>query len=112
MKTLSYRLRHRITFERPGLTQDPVSGEIRSDWTDVATVWAEITDLSVREFLSAQAAQSEVSTRIRIRYREDIDATMRIVHRGDIYNIHGVQRDADSGREWLTLPCSRGVNDG
>lgn len=106
------KLRHRITIQAPGLVQDSTTGEIRTEWTDVATVWAEITDLSVKEYLAAQSAQSEVSTRVRIRFREGVNATMRIIHRGDIYNIHGVQRDPDSGIEWLTLPCSRGVNDG
>lgn len=106
------KLRHRITIQAPGMAQDPVTGEIRPEWTDFASVWAEITDLSVKEYLAAQSAQSEVSTRVRIRFREGVNATMRIIHRGDIYNIHGVQRDPDSGIEWLTLPCSRGVNDG
>lgn len=106
------KLRHRITIQAPGMTQDPVTGEMLAGWTDFASVWAEITDLSVKEYLAAQSAQSEVSTRVRIRFREGVNATMRIIHRGDIYNIHGVQRDPDSGIEWLTLPCSRGVNDG
>lgn len=107
------KLRHRIRIERPGYTQDPTTGEIRHEWELVADkVPAEITDLSVKEFIAAKAGQSEVSSRVRIRFREDVDATMRIIHRGDIYNIHGVQRDPDSGLEWLTLPCSRGVNDG
>ena len=106
------KLRHKVTIQAPGLTQDPVTGEMLPGWTDFASVWAEITDLSVKEYLAAQSAQSEVSTRVRIRFREGVNATMRIIHRGDIYNIHGVQRDPDSGIEWLTLPCSRGVNDG
>lgn len=106
------KLRHRVTFQAPGLVQDPVTGEMMPGWTDFASVWAEITDLSVKEYLAAQSAQSEVSTRVRIRFREGVNATMRIIHRGDIYNIHGVQRDPDSGIEWLTLPCSRGVNKG
>ena len=113
MKTISHRLRHRITLEIPGLAQDPVSGEMIPGWQVFAeNVPAEITDLSVKEYLAAQSAQSEVSTRVRIRFREGVNATMRIIHRGDIYNIHGVQRDPDSGIEWLTLPCSRGVKDG
>lgn len=106
------KLRHKVMIQAPGLTQDPVSGEMLPGWTDFASVWAEITDLSVKEYLAAQSMQSAVSTRIRIRFREGVNATMRIIHRGDIYNIHGVQRDPDSGIEWLTLPCSRGVKDG
>lgn len=107
------KLRHRIRIERPGYTQDPITGEIRHEWELVADkVPAAIEPLSAREFIAAQAAQSEVTARIVIRRRDDIDATMRIIHRGRIYNIHGVLPDPKSGLEYLTLPCSEGVNDG
>lgn len=106
------KLRHRITLQRPGLSQDPVSGEMLPGWQDVATVWASIEPLSAREFISAQAGQSEVTARIVIRHRADVDATLRALHRGKVYNIHGVLADPKSGMEYLTLPVSEGVNDG
>ena len=37
---------------------------------------------------------------------------MRVVHGSKVYNIAGVLPDAGSGREYLTLACSEGVNDG
>jgi hypothetical protein len=37
---------------------------------------------------------------------------MRVNHNGTIYNIHGVLPDKKSGREYLTLACSTGANDG
>lgn len=106
------KLRHRITIQRPIRTQNPVSGTITQAWEDVATVWASIEALSAREFIAAQAVQSKVAARVVIRYREGIDASMRILHKGKIYNIEGVLPDPKSGREYLTLPCSEGVNDG
>lgn len=106
------KLRHRITLQRPGLSQDPQTGEMLPGWQDVATVWSSIEPLSAREFIAAQAGQSEVSARIVIRYREGMDATMRAVHRGKTYNIHGVLADPKSGLEYLTLPVSEGVTDG
>ena len=113
MKTLSYRLRHRITLERPGLTQDPVSGEMIPGWQVFAeNVPASIEPLSARDFIAAQANQSEITARIVIRYREGILPTMRILHRGKVYAIQGVLPDADSGLEYLTIPVSEGVKDG
>lgn len=106
------KLRHRVTIQQPGQTQDPATGEPTTDWQDVATVWASVEPLSAREFIAAQAGQSEISARIKIRYREGIDATMRILHRGKAYNIEGVLADPQSGRHYLTLPVSEGVNDG
>lgn len=106
-------LRHRILFQKlvPGVdpeTQEPLPGV----WVDVAKLWAAVTPLSGREFIAAQAVQSEVVGRIVIRYRRDITADMRGIEGGRIYNIHGVLPDLKSGREYLTLPYSEGVNDG
>lgn len=105
-------LRHRGTIQRREQVQNPETGSIATQWVDVETTWMSIEPLSAREFIAAQAEQSEISARIVMRYRDDIDATMRIVHRGKIFNIKGVLPDPDSGREYLTLPVSMGVNDG
>lgn len=106
------KLRHRITIEKPTNVQDPVTGATTAGWEPVATVWASVDPLSVREFISASATQSAVSARITIRYRPDIMANMRVLHAGGVYNIEGVLADPNTGREYLTLPVSMGVNDG
>ncbi|WP_034127819.1 phage head closure protein [Pseudomonas fluorescens] len=105
-------LRHRIIIQRPEHTQDPVTGEMTPSWAEVAKTWASIEPLSARDFIAAAANQSKVSARIVIRYRTGIDSTMRILHRDKIYNVEGVLADKVSGLEYLTLPCSEGVNDG
>ncbi|HDZ55376.1 MAG TPA: head-tail adaptor protein [Pseudomonas xinjiangensis] len=106
-------LRHRITIQRPDYERDPETTDMNIVWS---TVWdkvpAAIEPLSAKEFVASQAVQSEVSARITIRYREGVTASMRILHNDRIYNIEGVLPDPDSGRAWLTLPCSEGVNDG
>lgn len=108
----SGKLRHKVALQKQVRTQDPETGAMVTTWQTVANVWASVEPLSAREFIAAQAAQSAVSARIVIRHRPDVDATMRILHRGRIYNIEGVLADPRSGREYLTLPCSEGVNDG
>lgn len=108
----SGKLRHRVKIEKPGQVQDPVTGEVRPGWQLVATVWASVEPLSVREFMQSQATQSEISARVTIRFRDDIEANMRLTHRGKHYNIEGALPDPKSGLEWLTLPVSAGVNDG
>jgi SPP1 family predicted phage head-tail adaptor len=106
------KLRHRVTLEAPGQTQDPNTGEMTPGWQPVATVWASVEPLSARDFIAAQASQSEITARIVMRYREGITPEMRAVHRGRPYKIHGVLPDAGSGRHYLTLPVSEGVSDG
>ncbi len=106
------KLRHRITLQKPVKTQSPVTGAVVNSWADVTKLWADVVDLSAREFVAAQAGQSEITSRITIRYRDDVTSRHRILYRGRIYNIHGVLADDKSGSEYLTLPCSQGVNDG
>ncbi|SUO95258.1 phage head closure protein [Suttonella ornithocola] len=106
------KLRHRVSIERPIKRQDPLTGVMTDDWAEITTVWAQIAPLSVREFISAAAGQSEITARILMRYRDDIDATCRIVYRGKHYNIHGVLADNKSGVEYLNLSVSEGVNNG
>ncbi|MBW5800065.1 phage head closure protein [Halomonas elongata] len=106
------KLRHRITLQRYEDQKQGPSGELIGRWIDVATVWASIEALSAREFIAAQSTQSEITVRITIRYRPGLDATMRAVHDGAIYNIHGVLPDPRSRRHYLTLPVSEGVTDG
>ena len=103
------KLNHWVQLQAPGTTQDPNTGEMIENWTTVAEVWAEVVPMSAREFQAANAEQSEVRGRMTIRYREDVDATMRVIHRGKWYAILGVMEDAESGREHLTLMTAEGV---
>ena len=107
------RLRHRVDFQRRIDSQDPDSGAVTPVWVNLATaVPAAIEPLSVREFVAANAVQSEVTVRIVVRYRDGLNAAMRIKHGSRIYNPAGFLADPDSGRDYLTIPCSEGVNDG
>jgi SPP1 family predicted phage head-tail adaptor len=105
------KLKHYVTIQQLASSLD-ASGNTVEAWTDVASVWADIAPLSAREFIAAQGLQSQVVARITIRYRPDVRASMRVNHDGVIYNIAGVLADPNSGREYLTLPCSQGTNDG
>jgi len=108
------RLRHRITFEALGLGQDPVTGERLESW---APIWekvpASVEPLSARDLIAAQAGQSEATGRMVIRYRPGVLPTMRIIYRGEVYNIQGPPLpDPVSGLEYLTILVAKGVNDG
>lgn len=105
------RLRHRISIEQQ-ISETDSSGAVETFWEYVTTVWAAIEPISGREMLLAEQVQSGVNTRIIVRYRNEIDASMRAKHNGVIYNIEAVISDPDSGREYLTLQCSTGLNDG
>jgi SPP1 family predicted phage head-tail adaptor len=106
------KLRHRITIERMQSIVNDDGDVIGEGWSNVAECWASIEPLSARELLSAQAIQSEVTARITIRARSNIDHSCRIQFGGTIYNIAGVIPDPNSGSEWMTLPVTNGINQG
>jgi SPP1 family predicted phage head-tail adaptor len=102
------KLRHRITIQQPAITQDAQTGEITEGWsTFAANLPAAIEPLSARDFIQSAAMQSEITTRITVRYLAGIKPAMRIVDAatGSIYNIRGVLSDKDSGRAYITMPC-------
>lgn len=104
-------LRHRVVIQRPVIIQDQTNGAPITNWEDVATVWASIDPLSVRELIAAQKEDSKVSGRITIRYRSDINHTYRLYHayKDAYYNIEGILSDKNSGLEYLTIPVSEGL---
>lgn len=71
------RLRHRITLQAGSVAQDSFGAETTT-WAPVGTVWAAIEALRGREYLDAKQQQVEVSTRVRMRYREGTTAGMRV----------------------------------
>lgn len=106
------RLRQRIAIQQKIEERDS-NGAVIELWQTIAgleSVPAELAPLSTREFIAAQAQQSEVRGRIRIRYRTDLNATMRALHRGLAYEFAGTPfQDAEAGMIWLTIPVQEGV---
>lgn len=96
-------LRHRVTLESKTVTRDPLGGEIES-WAAVAIVWAEVLPLQGREFFEARRLESELDSRIRIRYRSGVVPGMRITWGSRTYGIESVV-EHESGRRELRLMC-------
>lgn len=79
-------------------------GQPVTTWTTKATAWANIRHQSGAESIRSDAVTSVVKASIRIRYRADIDATMRVVHGATVYQITAVMPDV-GGREYVDLVC-------
>ena len=97
------RLNRSCTLQAPGTTQDGL-GQPIPGWTDVATVWADIRMKSGLEAIKAGAPVSVVQASVRIRYRADVTAGMRLVHNLQAYNITAVLPDV-GGRVHMDLVC-------
>jgi len=109
---------HLIDIEQKTEAQDPVTGAITETWAALhRDIYADIKPLSVRDFIQSQANQSEVTARIEFGHIAGLNAAMRIVgkcgcHEGKIYNPRGFLEDAETGQDYITAPCSEGVNSG
>ena len=103
------KLRHRVTIWEIKETQDPNTGAMVRTWVEYDKRWAEYVAASVREFIAAASTQSEVRGRFVLRADDGIKPTMRIEHRGKIYDILGVMPDPDSGQEYITCAVTEGV---
>jgi SPP1 family predicted phage head-tail adaptor len=103
-------LRRRVTIQKRQSTQDG-DGQRSETWTAVATVPAKIEPLGGRELLLAKAMGAESTHQVTMRYRADLDATMRIVYQGRIFNINNLN-DPDARHEAVVAMCTEGANVG
>ena len=96
-------LKHRITFQKLNNTQNDYGEPIES-WQDIATVWASINPVVGREYFAAETVNSEVSHKIKIRYRFGITPDMRVNFKGRIFSIKSVINYNERNTE-LQLMC-------
>lgn len=100
-------LRHRITVQKYQSGHDEDGYPLPEQWFDYVQLWAKVTHLSGKDLIAAQASQSKVIARLKIRYREDIDTTMRVIYKGKTYAIDSqALEDADTGYESVTFLLS------
>lgn len=86
-------------------------GEQNSTWTEFAEVWASVEPLQGREFWAQQQVQSEISTRVRVRYLAGVLPNMRVVYASRILDIKSIIDPQEKHAE-LQLMCSEGVTNG
>ncbi len=103
-------LNRRITLQRRVETPSGTGG-MDIAWEDIGQAWAHIKHQSGAEVNRSDVPASAVKASIRVRFREDLDATCRVVYGAGIYDIKAVIEDL-VGREYVDLVCERGVNNG
>ena len=97
-------LDQRIRVERLQGGFDELGQPLPDTWAHLFDCWAAVEPLTGREYIAAQALQSEVTTRIRMRFRPWMTAQDRVIHGGKTYNIVSVIDVRSQGRE-LVLMC-------
>ena len=83
------KMRERVTIQSPSEVRGR-SGQTTLQWSNLATVWASVEGLSSRDIMQAQQANVMATHRIRIRHRDDVTHTHRIVWRNRTMEIASV----------------------
>ena len=86
-----------------GAGQD-AAGQPVGTWVQYAKPWASIKHPTGTSTIRADAVTPAVQASIRLRYRLDVTAAMRIQHRQAIYEIKAVLPD-EEGKEYVDLVC-------
>lgn len=101
------KLNRRIIIQQRVTTQDTLGQPVET-WNDVATVWADIRNPNglsfANESIKAGAEASVARVSMRIRYREDIDTSMRVELNGETHDIVAVIPD-HARRRHVDLLC-------
>lgn len=80
------RLRERITVQQATETRNAI-GETTQSWVTYAERWASVDGISAREFLTSGQQQTEITHRVRMRYLDGLNSTMRVLWRDRILEI-------------------------
>ena len=101
------KLNKRITIQQYSETIDDYGYSVKK-WADLITVWAHVKNVNGKEFIKSNVALSEVSTSIRIRKRQGLDSSMRVIFNDNTYQIVAVLPDEETN-DFLDLACKRWV---
>lgn len=96
----------RVTIQHKTTVYDEYNYETEA-WTEFKKLWGRITFLSVKDGLTAKAAGSETTARLKLRKRDDIDSGMRVLFDGQTFQIVSPPKpDNENGRIYMTLELS------
>jgi SPP1 family predicted phage head-tail adaptor len=102
------RYRYRLRFEEPVRIMDERGESIIDHWAEVFTVWGSLEPLTGREYMASSEFRSGITTKARVRWRVDLDASLRIVCQGVVYNIEAILPTQGLHKE-AQIMCGSGV---
>lgn len=82
-------LRHQITLQKPTSATDARGNRVIT-YSDAASLWAGMKDVSGRDLYAALANNAEDLVTFTIRWRDDVRETYRVVYANQTYEIKQV----------------------
>ena len=98
------RLRHRVTLQSPAQSRDAIGAPV-TRWIDVATVWAAVEPLTVRELAIFAQTTALASHKVTIRSYSTLKPDWRITFGDRAFEIEGILDKEERGRE-MTVLCT------
>jgi len=99
------KMRHRIEILEKSVTQNSAGEEVIT-WSGVGDYWASVEPIRGREFVEMRQGQAEITTRIRMRFRDGIKATHRVRYDGRLFEIQAPPINVNELNRELDLMCS------
>ena len=99
-------LRDRVTFQRFKGNRDALGDPLyhRDEyWEDAFRTWANVRAISSGEYYKAEQSESYITHTIKIRYRTDVQAEMRVLLGSRTFRIESPPIDLTGGRQWMQL---------
>lgn len=100
------RLGSLVTIQKRTSPADSWGAPLPEGWEEHCSVWANVKHLSGAESIKADADVSTVRASVRIRFRTDVNAGMRVLIGGAVYLIDAVLTDM-AQRKHVDLVCKR-----
>ena len=92
------QLRHRITIEKPAQGKNAID-EVVSTWSTLCTIWSAVEPAAGNVYYTAKQLDARVDGRVRIRYRGDLEPTMRIKFGDRILSIVSIVHPKENQKE-------------
>lgn len=105
-------LKHRVKILRPLATEDEVGNLIEQGRSEVATVWAMVLPYAAKISDGYAEKVDEVTYRVVIRYREDIQVADILAWRGKQLVMSAPPYALGGGRKYLVMEAKELVEDG
>jgi SPP1 family predicted phage head-tail adaptor len=105
-------MNQRITVQQKVIELNDLNEQIATSFADVCTVWAKVMPLRGNAFFTANQQQHSIDARFWIRDRAGLDTTMRLLWRGQPYDIQGIVPGTERYQGMLEIMAINGVRDG
>lgn len=93
----------KVVFQTPPAGKD-AAGQVIGGWTSLDPVWADARFPTGAEVVRGGLTVATKRASFRVRARADIDTTMRLVHKGEAYDIQAVLPDSKD-RRFMFVVC-------